>query len=111
MCGIVACLGNYKNISKTLYESLKQLQNRGYDSVGISVHTGQIIITEKCASREKKPALKQIKKRLDRLVGIVGMGHTRWATHGGKSERNSHPHFDNSGLFGVVHNGIIENYK
>lgn len=106
MCGIVGYIGP-KQASAFLMEGLSKLEYRGYDSAGIAVHDGNKITIEKTIGR-----LANLEKRLEshNLVGCLGIGHTRWATHGRPSEVNSHPHSDCSGNFVVVHNGIIENY-
>jgi len=106
MCGIVGYIGN-RNTQEILIEGLKKLEYRGYDSAGIAVHTG-----ERLEIRKSKGRLTVLEEKLkdDPLHGSVGIGHTRWATHGKPSDINSHPHTDNSRKFTVVHNGIIENY-
>jgi glutamine---fructose-6-phosphate transaminase (isomerizing) len=112
MCGIFAYKGN-KNAGKILLEGLKILQNRGYDSVGITtIHEGNKYITSKFASEEKTDDAidkleKSIFKHYESHIGVV---QTRWSTHGVTCVKNSHPHFDNSGRFALVHNGVIENY-
>jgi len=106
MCGIVGYIGP-KQASTFLMEGLSKLEYRGYDSAGIAVHDGDNIIVEKTIGR-----LANLEKKLEaqNLKGGLGIGHTRWATHGRPSEVNSHPHSDCTGNFVVVHNGIIENY-
>ncbi|MBB6671257.1 glutamine--fructose-6-phosphate transaminase (isomerizing) [Cohnella nanjingensis] len=106
MCGIVGYIG-YRETQPILIEGLKKLEYRGYDSAGIAVHTGQKLEVTKTVGR-----LANLENRLtgEPLYGTVGIGHTRWATHGKPSDVNSHPHTDNSLKFSVVHNGIIENY-
>jgi len=106
MCGIVGYIGP-KQASAFLMEGLSKLEYRGYDSAGIAVHDGNKIIIEKTIGR-----LANLEKKLEthHLAGGLGIGHTRWATHGRPSEVNSHPHSDCTGNFVVVHNGIIENY-
>lgn len=106
MCGIVGYIGP-KEAATFLIEGLSKLEYRGYDSAGIAVHDGNHINIEKTIGRlvnlEKKLKVKT-------LTGNMGIGHTRWATHGRPSDVNSHPHSDCTGNFVVVHNGIIENY-
>lgn len=106
MCGIVGYVGE-KQAANFLLDGLTKLEYRGYDSAGIAVFDGEKINVEKAVGR--LAALKEkIKGRVPQ--GVVGIGHTRWATHGRPSDLNSHPHTDCSGKFVVVHNGIIENY-
>ncbi len=106
MCGIVGYIGP-SEAAPFLIEGLTKLEYRGYDSAGIAVFDGHKINVEKSVGRlgilEKKIEHNQPK-------GQIGIGHTRWATHGRPSDVNSHPHTDCSGKFVVVHNGIIENY-
>lgn len=106
MCGIVGYIGP-KQASTFLIEGLSKLEYRGYDSAGIAVYDGTQIHVDKSVGR-----LANLEKKLDakQLVGGLGIGHTRWATHGRPSDVNSHPHTDCTGDFVVVHNGIIENY-
>ncbi len=107
MCGIVGYIGK-KQAAPIILEGLRRLEYRGYDSAGITIHC-----SEGFATRKKKG---KIDEGLARLVaaspfaGSVGIGHTRWATHGPPSDENSHPHLDESGRLAVVHNGVIENY-
>lgn len=106
MCGIVGYIGP-KQAMPFLVDGLKKLEYRGYDSAGIAVFDGRGINVEKSVGR-----LSVLEKKVEQqpLVGNVGIGHTRWATHGRPSDANSHPHADCTGKFVVVHNGIIENY-
>ena len=106
MCGIVGYIGN-KKAEPILMNGLFRLEYRGYDSAGISTieRNGLSIIKNK--GRVKELASNE---KLKDLSGTIGIGHTRWATHGKPSGVNSHPHLDNSKKFSVVHNGIIENY-
>ena len=106
MCGIVGYIGN-RNAARILLAGLTKLEYRGYDSAGIAVECGDEIFIEKCVGR--LDALKD-KLRNNLPEGAVGIGHTRWATHGRPSDSNAHPHTDCAGNFVVVHNGIIENY-
>ncbi|TYZ28293.1 glutamine--fructose-6-phosphate transaminase (isomerizing) [Selenomonas caprae] len=106
MCGIVGYVGD-KQAASFLLDGLAKLEYRGYDSAGIAVFNGESIRVEKSVGR-----LASLKDKIkdDMPQGVMGIGHTRWATHGRPSDRNSHPHTDCSGDFVVVHNGIIENY-
>ncbi|MGO4373035.1 glutamine--fructose-6-phosphate transaminase (isomerizing) [Paenibacillus sp. 2TAB19] len=106
MCGIVGYIGK-RDSQDILIEGLKKLEYRGYDSAGIAVFTKNGLEITKSKGR-----LANLEDKLkgDPLEGSVGIGHTRWATHGKPSDVNSHPHTDNSAKFSVVHNGIIENY-
>ncbi|MBQ5759460.1 MAG: glutamine--fructose-6-phosphate transaminase (isomerizing) [Schwartzia sp.] len=106
MCGIVGYIGS-NEAAKFLIEGLTKLEYRGYDSAGIAVYNGENIRVEKS---EGKLANLKAKIAGDMPAGNIGIGHTRWATHGGPSDVNSHPHTDCNGDFAVVHNGIIENY-
>ncbi len=106
MCGIVGYIGN-EEATEFLLEGLTKLEYRGYDSSGIAVFDGKKIVVEKTVGR--LDALRQkIGKQLPK--GKIGIGHTRWATHGRPCDANSHPHLSQDGNFVVVHNGIIENY-
>jgi glucosamine--fructose-6-phosphate aminotransferase (isomerizing) len=106
MCGIVGYIG-YRESLPVLLEGLKKLEYRGYDSAGVAVITERGLEIRKTVGR-----LANLESRLAEqpLRGTVGIGHTRWATHGKPSDVNSHPHTDSSFKFSVVHNGIIENY-
>ena len=106
MCGIVGYIGE-KPASPFLIEGLTKLEYRGYDSAGIAVYNDGNIRIEKSVGR-----LSSLVEKIDGepLKGCLGIGHTRWATHGRPSDLNAHPHTDCSGDFVVVHNGIIENY-
>ncbi|WP_288478816.1 glutamine--fructose-6-phosphate transaminase (isomerizing) [Clostridium thermobutyricum] len=106
MCGIVGYVGE-KRATNFLVEGLSKLEYRGYDSAGVAVQEG-----ESLSVRKHKGRLTNLEKELEKnsLEGCVGIGHTRWATHGAPSDTNSHPHLSNNGKIAVVHNGIIENY-
>lgn len=106
MCGIVGYVGNAQ-AAPFLLDGMRKLEYRGYDSAGIAVYEKGKIRVEKCVGR-----LDALRHKLEGRMpeGSMGIGHTRWATHGRPSDRNSHPHTDESGDFVVVHNGIIENY-
>ncbi len=105
MCGIVGAIAR-RNVVPVLVEGLKRLEYRGYDSAGIAVHTGAEITRVRRVGRvaEMENAAREIG-----LDGQLGIGHTRWATHGGVTEYNAHPHVSGE-LVAVVHNGIIENH-
>ncbi len=106
MCGIVGYIGN-KNAQEIVVGGLRKLEYRGYDSAGVAVLTEQGLSVEKAKGR-----LAVLEERLadNPLKGTIGIGHTRWATHGKPSDVNSHPHTDEQTKFAVVHNGIIENF-
>ena len=107
MCGIVGYIGN-SQAAPILLDGLSKLEYRGYDSAGIAVYDGEEIKMVKAMGRLK--VLEELTHGGATLSGTVGIGHTRWATHGQPSDINSHPHFNASGTIAVVHNGIIENY-
>ena len=109
MCGILAYLGSNDAFSFIL-EGLSLLQNRGYDSAGICTMSSSLLL-HKFASRSDKTGI-ELLKEMDALHAghTIGIGHTRWATHGPKTDQNAHPHLDSKEQFAVVHNGIIENY-
>lgn len=106
MCGIVGYIG-HREAADVILEGLRRLEYRGYDSAGLATSSDQGIAVRKKVGRVRE---------LDRLVaqqpvkGTLGIGHTRWATHGGISDENSHPHVGGNGEVIVVHNGVIENY-
>jgi glutamine---fructose-6-phosphate transaminase (isomerizing) len=108
MCGIVGYIGERDSVPIIL-DSLARLEYRGYDSAGIAVIDSSGALTGSKAEGK----LQRLAERLrngERLAGRVGVGHTRWATHGRPSDANAHPHMDCAGKIAVVHNGIIENY-
>ncbi len=105
MCGIVGYVGN-KNTSDYLLNGLEILEYRGYDSAGIALLEQESIKTTKVVGR-----VEALRKEVVSPAGNLGIGHTRWATHGGVLHKNAHPHLSNNGQFAVVHNGIIENYQ
>ncbi len=107
MCGIVGFVGK-KPAAGLLLDGLEKLEYRGYDSAGICVGSNNGFQIEK--TTERIQTLKNSTHNGEYLVGSVGIGHTRWATHGAPSYYNAHPHTDMDGRFAVVHNGIIENY-
>jgi glutamine---fructose-6-phosphate transaminase (isomerizing) len=107
MCGIIGYVGK-KAATPILLEGLRRLEYRGYDSAGVAVlHNAELLV------RKKKGKIDEGLARLlkqEPAAGHLGIGHTRWATHGPPSDINSHPHLDQSGKIAVVHNGVIENY-
>jgi glucosamine--fructose-6-phosphate aminotransferase (isomerizing) len=107
MCGIVGYTGP-QSAATPLIEGLRRLEYRGYDSAGIALGTPGTLFIEKKAGK-----LSNLEGSLDASLPVVhsGIGHTRWATHGGPTDRNAHPHVDNEGKLAVIHNGIIENYS
>jgi len=106
MCGIVGYIGQ-QEAAGILVEGLRRLEYRGYDSAGVAILSeGRIAIARKQGKLERLAG--ELAERP--IAGVVGIGHTRWATHGAPSDENAHPHKDCSGRFAVVHNGIIENY-
>jgi glucosamine--fructose-6-phosphate aminotransferase (isomerizing) len=113
MCGIVGII--QKNVLTHLIEGIKQLQNRGYDSAGISYYENKeaTFKTHKFASTKENTAIEKLTSSLNENQEKIycGIGHTRWATHGGKTDENSHPHFSFDNKIVLVHNGIIENYR
>ena len=107
MCGIVGYTGPQSAFTP-IVEGLRRLEYRGYDSAGIALGTGTSLFVEKRAGK-----LANLEGALPANLPTVhsGIGHTRWATHGGPTDRNAHPHLDNEGKLAVIHNGIIENYS
>lgn len=108
MCGIVGFVG--KNDAKDfLIHGLERLEYRGYDSAGIAV----LDENKQFSFKKTVGRIENLKREINgnEILGNTGIGHTRWATHGKPSEKNSHPHFSNNAKFGVVHNGIIENFE
>src|SRR5690606_10292339 len=108
MCGIVGYIGS-KDAYPIIIKGLKRLEYRGYDSAGIALFDGEHFISSKTKGKVSDLEAKanhEISKK-----GNIGIGHTRWATHGVPNDVNSHPHFSNSGELVMIHNGIIENYE
>jgi glucosamine--fructose-6-phosphate aminotransferase (isomerizing) len=106
MCGIVGYIGD-KDASEIILLGLKRLEYRGYDSAGLAViENGKIVVRREMGKLENLTKLVQ----QNPLSGTVGIGHTRWATHGEPSARNAHPHIGKTGRVVIVHNGIVENY-
>ena len=109
MCGIVGYIGSAFQASQIVLDGLEKLEYRGYDSAGIAVYQksdGKIHV------RRDSGKLRNIRQELEKDLtsNDVGIGHTRWATHGRPTQNNAHPHKDHEGRVVVVHNGIIENY-
>ena len=108
MCGIVGAIRANHNVVDFLTDGLKRLEYRGYDSSGIAVRTDKGEITR--VRRVGRVAKMEEAAQADGVRGHLGIGHTRWATHGGVTEPNAHPHISGN-LVAVVHNGIIENFE
>jgi len=107
MCGIVGYTGKNSALTPVI-DGLRRLEYRGYDSAGIALPTeiGKPLFIEKRAGK-----LKNLEGALAKTPNSTsGIGHTRWATHGGPTDSNAHPHLDNEGKLALIHNGIIENY-
>ena len=107
MCGIVGCIGT-QQAAPILLDGLSKLEYRGYDSAGIAIYNGTSIDMVKSKGRLK--VLNELTHDGETIKGTIGIGHTRWATHGSPSDVNAHPHFNKDKSIVVVHNGIIENY-
>lgn len=106
MCGIVAYIG-HREAYPIIIKGLQRLEYRGYDSAGVAILNGDLKVYKKAG---KVSDLHDFVKGKD-VAGKIGMGHTRWATHGEPNDRNAHPHNSQSGKFAIIHNGIIENYS
>ncbi|MDP6647115.1 MAG: glutamine--fructose-6-phosphate transaminase (isomerizing) [Dehalococcoidales bacterium] len=104
MCGIVGYIGE-RPAQSILLDCLRKLEYRGYDSCGVAVAVGDIAVYKDAVRVEA------LSKVAPRLAGVVGIGHTRWATHGEPSRANAHPHLDCTGNIAVVHNGVITNFR
>ena len=107
MCGISAVIGN-ENVVDTLYESIRNLEYRGYDSCGLSM-----IRDDRIEVRKNTGGVEEVnhKERLTAMRGCIGIAHTRWATHGKVTAVNAHPHLSFDNRFSIVHNGIINNFR
>jgi glucosamine--fructose-6-phosphate aminotransferase (isomerizing) len=108
MCGIVGYIG-HRDAYPVIIKGLHRLEYRGYDSAGIVLYNGKDLKLSK--TKGKVSDLEAKAEREKTTIGKIGMGHTRWATHGVPNDVNSHPHFSNSGKLVIIHNGIIENYE
>jgi glucosamine--fructose-6-phosphate aminotransferase (isomerizing) len=108
MCGIFGCVLSEGNAAPLIHESLKRLEYRGYDSVGITTINNGALFTKKDQGK-----IDEVHRllNLDDMPGSLGVGHTRWATHGAPLKVNAHPHYDCTGHLVVVHNGIVENFS
>lgn len=107
MCSIIAYAGN-NTAAPILVKGLKRMEYRGYDSVGIATIAKKKMLVRKAVGKvdEVNKAL-----HLEKMYGCVGIGHTRWATHGDVTDRNAHPHQNCKNDIAIVHNGIVENYN
>ncbi len=108
MCGIVGYIG-YREAYPIVIKGLKRLEYRGYDSAGVMLYDGTDLKVSK--TKGKVSDLEERSSKEITTNGTIGMGHTRWATHGVPNDVNSHPHLSNSGKLAIIHNGIIENYE
>ena len=107
MCGIVGYLGK-RQATEVLIDGLSKLEYRGYDSAGVAVNTGNELAIRKFKGRL---AILAEDLQKDPIDGHLGIGHTRWATHGQPTDANAHPHYNSSETIALVHNGIIENFQ
>ena len=107
MCGIVGYIG-HRDAYPIILKGLQRLEYRGYDSAGIALYDGKDL--NMCKTKGKVADLQALLEKEMSTSGKLGIGHTRWATHGVPNDVNSHPHFSNSGNLSIIHNGIIENY-
>jgi glucosamine--fructose-6-phosphate aminotransferase (isomerizing) len=103
MCGIIGYIG-FRNARTVLLESLKRLDYRGYDSAGVA------IIDQTLKVYKDVGEITKVEKQIPLLKGTIGIGHTRWATHGAVTKENAHPHLSCDKKIAIIHNGIIENY-
>src|SRR6516225_2303150 len=107
MCGIIGYIGK-SEATPILVDGLRRLEYRGYDSAGVATLGNGKLELRKCAGRISN--LSQMVEK-DPVQGFSGIGHTRWATHGGVTDNNAHPHLDQSGKLALIHNGVIENFQ
>src|SRR5205807_1333920 len=108
MCGIIGYIGK-QQATPIILEGLRRLEYRGYDSAGLTILSNRELLTRKKQGKIDEGLASHI--AAESLEGKIGLGHTRWATHGPPSDENSHPHCDHTGRIAVVHNGVIENYE
>src|SRR6185369_16106196 len=108
MCGIFGYIGSKTNTSEMIFEGLKTLEYRGYDSWGIAIKDGDKLAVEKPVGKLPE---KIANESFSAINSTIGIGHTRWATHGGVTVENAHPHLDCTGQIAVIHNGIVENFQ
>ncbi len=106
MCGIVGYIGK-RDALPILIKGLKRLEYRGYDSAGVALLNGELAVYKKAG---KVSELEKVTENGENLAATIGIGHTRWATHGEPNDSNAHPHISQSGDLAIIHNGIIENY-
>ena len=107
MCGIVGYIGT-RQAAPIILDGLAKLEYRGYDSAGMAIYDGEEIHITKSVGRLK--VLEELTHGGATMPGMIGIGHTRWATHGAPNDINAHPHYNSEHTIAVVHNGIIENY-
>ncbi len=108
MCGIIGFCSKNGKASQVIFEDLKRMEYRGYDSSGVAmISDGKLLVKKGVGKLEEVNR----KYRLDKMPGSVGIGHTRWATHGGVTQVNTHPHCDCGNEIAVIHNGIVDNYQ
>jgi len=108
MCGIIGYCAKNDHASSVIFEGLKRMEYRGYDSSGIAmIYGGKLIVKKDVGKLDEVNS----KHKLDEIPGLVGIGHTRWATHGSVTQPNTHPHLDCNNQIAVIHNGIIDNYQ
>ena len=105
MCGIVGYIG-HRQAYPIVMKGLQRLEYRGYDSAGVAIYDGESI--QLCKTKGKVEDLKNKVESSINTAGNLGIGHTRWATHGVPNDVNSHPHYSNSGDLVIIHNGIID---